>query len=316
MKKNGIKEIAEIAGCSCSTVSRVLNNRNGISEAVRKKITSIAEELDYANKRKKRIVAVICYLDDDGFDAYSMHLLRLVVQTLHDSGFYAEVLFNENIEIIGEHYICGAISIQLSTKKIPELWGRKFQRPMICINDYGNSPEDIHSVNSDDYLAITNAVKWLTENGHSSIWLLTVNLLENDFQDETRIRAFKDATRHFNIESQCGICFTRNRFRSTLPVDTYIRQIPAECTAVINLIEDSAYNFGISLKSLRPDITMVTYSYPWLNDVFSLEVPCIIQDLNTVAKRSVKLLQDQLEGRKIRNQRIPYIFRIPSIKKT
>ncbi|MBR4663837.1 MAG: LacI family DNA-binding transcriptional regulator, partial [Lentisphaeria bacterium] len=32
MKKNGLKQIALTAGCSCSTVSRVLNNRNNISE--------------------------------------------------------------------------------------------------------------------------------------------------------------------------------------------------------------------------------------------------------------------------------------------
>ena len=141
MKINGIKEIAEAAGCSCSTVSRVLNNRNGISEATRQKIISIAERLDYANKRKKRIVAVFCFLDSDGYDAYSMHLLRQVVLALHNAGFYAEVLFNENIEIVGEHYICGAISIQISVEGIPELWGKKYRLPMVCVNDRDNLPE-------------------------------------------------------------------------------------------------------------------------------------------------------------------------------
>ena len=315
MKINGIKEIAEAAGCSCSTVSRVLNNRNGISEATRQKIISIAEKLDYANKRKKRIVAVFCFLDSDGYDAYSMHLLRQVVLALHNAGFYAEVLFNENIEIVGEHYICGAVSIQISVEGIPELWGKKYKLPMVCVNDRDNLPEDIHSVVSDDRLAISNAVQWLYEIGHRSIYLLTVKIQENNFSDETRLKAFEEKIKGLGIESDCGVCFTRNRFRSTLPVDTYIKKIPKNCTAVINLIEDSAYNFGVRLKALRPDVTFITYSYPWQQDVLSMGFPCIVHDFNTLTRKTVQLLKDQLEGRQIRSQRIPFIFKIPASMK-
>lgn len=312
MKINGIKEIAKAAGCSCSTVSRVLNNRNGISETVRKRIISIAEQLDYANKRKKRIVAVFCYLDKDGFDSYSMHLLRMVVLALHNAGFYAEVLFNENIDIVGEHYICGAVSIQLSMERIPELWGKKYRLPLVCVNDHDNLPEDIHSVVSDDQLAISNAVQWLAERGHRSICLLTVKMQENNLADESRIRAFEEKIRELGIEAGCGICFTRNRFRSTLPVDTYIRQIPKECTAVINLIEDAAYNFGARLKVLRPDLTMITLAYPWQNDVLSMGLPCIIHDFDTLSKKTVQMLRDQLDGRNVRSQKVPFLFKIPN----
>ena len=183
---------------------------------------------------------------------------------------------------------------------------------MVCVNDRDNLPEDIHSVVSDDRLAISNAVQWLFENGHRSIYLLTVKIQENNLPDETRLKAFQEKIKELGIESDCGVCFTRNRFRSTLPVDTYIKKIPKNCTAVINLIEDSAYNFGTRMKVLRPDIAFITYSYPWQQDVLSMGFPCIIHDFNTLAKKTVQLLKDQLDGSQIRSQRIPFIFKIPA----
>ena len=50
MKTNGLRQIAKKAGCSCAMVSRVLNNRHGISEAVRKKILALAGEMKYAGR--------------------------------------------------------------------------------------------------------------------------------------------------------------------------------------------------------------------------------------------------------------------------
>ena len=82
MKTNGLRQIAKKAGCSCATVSRVLNNRQGISEAVRKKILALAEEMKYTGTPGKRIVTLFANLDIDGFDIYTMHLLHEVMVCL------------------------------------------------------------------------------------------------------------------------------------------------------------------------------------------------------------------------------------------
>lgn len=42
-----IRDVAERAGVSVTTVSRVLNNRGYISEATRRKVYQAMEELDY-----------------------------------------------------------------------------------------------------------------------------------------------------------------------------------------------------------------------------------------------------------------------------
>ena len=68
MKTNGLRQIAKKAGCSCATVSRVLNNRQGISDAVRKKILALAGEMKYTGTPGKRNVTLFANLDVDGFD--------------------------------------------------------------------------------------------------------------------------------------------------------------------------------------------------------------------------------------------------------
>ena len=50
-------------------------------------------------------------------------------------------------------------------------------------------------------------------------------------------------------------------------------------------------------------------------DVFSMGFPCIVHDFNTLTRKTVQLLKDQLEGRQIRSQRIPFIFKIPASMK-
>jgi len=55
-----MKEIARIAGVSQATVSYVINNTEGISEAVRKKVLEAADDLGYipnmvARNLKKRV---------------------------------------------------------------------------------------------------------------------------------------------------------------------------------------------------------------------------------------------------------------------
>lgn len=306
MKKNGIKQIAEIAGCSYATVSRVLNNRPGISDPVRKKILNIATKLDYTNSRKKRIIAVLAYLDTDGFDHYSMHLLRQMVNGLHRAGFHVEVLFNEDYKILGEHYVSGIVSIKMYNNTASSI-GSKLKLPMISVNDFDNLPEDIHMVYSDNQQAIEESVDYLVQCGHRSIYLLTP-VYEDNFSTANRIRSFREYIEKLDLSEHCGIVFSRNNFLATIPVDEYVKALPSECTALISTIEVCAVRLHTALQKLRPDVTLVTWALPWQDEVKELDIPCMQQDFDSLVEKTIQLLIDKLDGKKISNQAIPYIF--------
>jgi len=75
-----IKDVAELAGVSVTTVSRIMNNRGAISEKTRKKVLKVMKELDYhpnemarslLTKRSKIIGLIIPYLDHPFFSRLS-----------------------------------------------------------------------------------------------------------------------------------------------------------------------------------------------------------------------------------------------------
>lgn len=306
MRTNGIKQIAELAGCSCSTVSRVLNNRAGISDPVREKILEIANSLDYANTKKKRIVALLVTLDADGFDEYSMHLMRMIVLELRKAGFYVNVLFNENIEILGENYISGIISINVYDN-FASVNGRKFKVPMVCVNDYGNVEEDIHVVYSDDTKAVADATSYLMKCGHKSIYLLTNSA--DSMSNANRIHAFNDCIRNYGLEKNCGVILARRRFLYTCPVDDYVKRLPPECTALISATEAFGPALYESLQRLRPDVTLLSWWFAWDKRINGLKIPYMHQNFKMLAKKAVEILQRQIEGKQVSNVAVPYAFK-------
>lgn len=309
MKENGLRQIAQIAGCSCSTVSRVLNNRDGISSPVRKKILSIARQLSYRKPRTKRIIALLAALDHDGFDMYTMRLLREIVLKLHQKNFHAEVLFDDDSNILGQHYISGVISLH-HTRHMAELLGTKCNIPMVCVNDYDNLPENVCKVVSDDREAIIGAVNYLIAKKCFQICLLVPDNPEN-LNTVSRINAFNEYARHTGLQEFCHVIYTRNNDRPTIPVDTCIEMLPANCQAVISTIEAITPELYKRLKALRPEIRLLSWSYSWQQASLPSDLPCMQQDFDSVAESAVQTIVDLLNNKKVFNTRVPYIFKPP-----
>jgi LacI family transcriptional regulator len=81
MEMTTIKDIAELAGVSVGTVDRALNNRGRISPEVKKRIKSIAENLNY---RKNKVAKSLANR--------KLNLKIAVVLHIHSNEFWSEVL--------------------------------------------------------------------------------------------------------------------------------------------------------------------------------------------------------------------------------
>ena len=92
MKKITMQDVAEQAGVSPKTVSRVINNEPRVSESTRKKIQQIIDELDFQpNKSAQSLAAdrslLIGLLYDNPSSAYITNLQSGVLDTCYQFGY-------------------------------------------------------------------------------------------------------------------------------------------------------------------------------------------------------------------------------------
>jgi DNA-binding LacI/PurR family transcriptional regulator len=91
------RKIAEQAGVSVGTVSRVLNNKDGVSDNVRRRVLQVAQQLNYAPTKPRPLLNV----------THIGLLVRPLRQSLMANPFYSDVYH-------GVEQICSELRINLS----------------------------------------------------------------------------------------------------------------------------------------------------------------------------------------------------------
>jgi LacI family transcriptional regulator len=110
------RKIAEQAGVSVGTVSRVLNNKDGVSDEVRRRVLEVAQELNYAPT--KRLPLLVVNMTHIGL------LVRPLGENLMASPFYADVYH-------GVEQICSELRINLSFSSVDSVEGRVRNLPTL-----------------------------------------------------------------------------------------------------------------------------------------------------------------------------------------
>ncbi len=97
-----IKDIAELAGVSKGTVDRVLHNRGEVSEASRRKVERVLQEMDYkpnvyaaalAAKKKLHFLCLLPQHEADAYWAQVEHGIRMQMQVLRDLNVTVDILY-------------------------------------------------------------------------------------------------------------------------------------------------------------------------------------------------------------------------------
>ncbi len=113
----GIRDIAERAGVSISTVSNVLHHKNSASEETREKIFAIAEELGYEipAAKEKGVRTILFNLSD--FDTlYYLEILHGISDYAYAKGYSFLISTGENFPHFSEpEKVCGCIVNDVNT---------------------------------------------------------------------------------------------------------------------------------------------------------------------------------------------------------
>lgn len=205
-----IYEVSALAGVSLSSVSRVLNNHEHVSEKTRVKVTAAVEQLGYRPSSIARSLA-----------SSRTDCVGILVSELHGP-FYGDMLtgLENELRVSGKHTIitaghcdeksekegieflidrsCDALILlveALSDEYMLEL--KKGKTPFILLNRYIDEiKEDCFYL--DNILGGYLATKHLLEQGHKDIAYISGPLIKTDAND--RFIGHKKALAEFNID--------------------------------------------------------------------------------------------------------------------
>lgn len=192
-----IKDIADLAGVSKTTVSRVLNfdSNLSVSDETRKRIFEAAEELQYTRHKRSKViekkkVAIIQWKTerDELDDVYFLSLRMCAEKNLLERG-YEVVRFFINDDITFDDAIIGIISIGFCPlDRLDQL--ATHTENIICLGT-GSSVKNYDSVELNFEQAVSSVIEFFWEIGHRSIGFIGYLDKEENIEGDIRGNVFE-----------------------------------------------------------------------------------------------------------------------------
>lgn len=210
-----IKDIAEAAGVSTTTVSQILNNKGSrFSEETRAKVMETVKKFDYQpdffaqnmiTKKSKTIGMIVPDVTDfffskliEGVEAYlnSFGYMMLLCNTSH-SNLLEEKYFEELLRRSVEGIIIATPNMLSDTIiKHPKV---RNKRVPLLLMDLGKNPRNEGKLLVEEYQGVYDATKYLIDNGHRKIAFLRE--VGDYYQLSERITGFLNCLEDCAIEA-------------------------------------------------------------------------------------------------------------------
>lgn len=204
-----IKGIAELAGVSVTTVSRVLNDSSEVKDDTREKIIRIMKEQKYvpniSARNLKRIDSKsIGVLVDGGYNPFFYEVINIIGKSIEEKGYSMVVQYGSKRgdelltarEFVKEKKLSGLICVGINFFDIDIRKSHisDINIPLVSVSSFiSDTVKDyISSVNINDFKAAYSATKVLIDNKHNEIGIITSDE-ENDFCGKTRLQAYEKA---------------------------------------------------------------------------------------------------------------------------
>ncbi|MFD3446477.1 LacI family DNA-binding transcriptional regulator [Microbacteriaceae bacterium 4G12] len=217
---SNIKKIAEMAGVSISTVSRVLNNHPYVNEQKRKEILAIIEELNYSQnsnaihlvRGKTNVIGVLLpFVNNQYYSSIIEGISReaakhnyniMLCQTGYSPDKEIEILNMLKMKKLDGVIICSKINDCHEIEKYV-----KFGPIVTCEDTVSNT---ISSIHINHYKTFALGMEYLIEKGHTQIGYCIGR--SNSFNSQNRKQAYQDALSSIHVmpkeEWEFVDCFT------------------------------------------------------------------------------------------------------------
>jgi LacI family xylobiose transport system transcriptional regulator len=178
--KTTLLHVAELAGVSVSTVSKVLNGRGGVSDETRERIEGLLGE-GFSRKISTRAVSPLIellFMDIDG--AWGIEILRGVQRVAREHGM--DVVVSESgyrrpptgwVDRVLRRRALGAVLVLSDLAGEDKARLRMHNVPFVMVDPIGDSSPDVPSVGSANWSGGLTATRHLLDLGHRDIAVIT-----------------------------------------------------------------------------------------------------------------------------------------------
>ena len=316
-----IKQIASQLNISISTVSRALNGKKGVSEALREKISVLSKELGYypdSNatalvNRKIGVIGVVIPRESDFVftNPYFPRILLGINETVNKEGYNILLSIGQEIDYMSLYFrklVDGLLIVghRVDDQRIFEL--EKNLIPSVLIPGFpaGKGP-DIISVDGENFQSVYRTVNYLCGLGHKKIAFI-LGALNSKYSIE-RLAAFRQVMENnkiaiddrYLLESDFSTA-DGSRLMGKL-LDMRVRP-----TAVL-LISDAVALGGIMEIKRRKiripqDISIVAIGGSDVLDGIDPSITAINMSPARVGEKAAEILIKNIEGELIKNRRV------------
>ena len=321
--KVSIKDIAQVAGVSHTTISRALRNSPLISDEVRESIQKLAQEMGYVpntvaqslKTNRTSTVGVVVTTIADPFVGRLMRGIEDVAQRSNQSIFLS-ASYNDSereaeiIQTFRQRQVDGIIiaSSKITPQGIDNLQTKGI--PTVLVNQQADAAFDaIHSVSVDDYAGAYQAVEHLLELGHCRIGYIGAG--NRPRSNRIRFQAYQEALRQAGIEPQGAwvrMASPEHRYHSD---DVTDGQALAESLFETNLTALFCYNDMIAIGVLMAcrergiavpgQLSVMGFDGIELAQYVTPALTTIHQPKLRLGQAAMEMLIDVLAGRTVEN---------------
>ncbi len=307
-----IKDIARLAGCGVSTVSRALNGSDEISEATRARINEVIKQYNYTpngNARRMRQTAAktILLIVNGSSNLFFSPLIEQMQTTAAASGFQVAVNY---IDEQDDEVLCAQ---QLCTEQKPSgiifLGGdiRNFSRsfPNItvpCVLSTASAADlgfrNLSSVSIDDLAGGKAAMEQLFSLGHRNIGILGGDL-NSDGPSGLRYSGVKAACAETGVkEPVCELC--SYTFSSAYEAAMALYHECPGMTAVFAMSDIIAVGAVRALLDIGlrvpQDISVIGFDGIDISEFANPRISTFAQPLHQISSLSVRMLVNMIES--------------------
>jgi DNA-binding LacI/PurR family transcriptional regulator len=200
-KHINIKLMAKEANVSVATISRVINNRTDVSEALRKRVQAVVSKFDFSPTKRveRRInIGIIVPIVNPVIGEYMAQVLNGIARYSGESNIDATIIIDclsfqskSLLQIIRERR-CDAvvvISPARTLKEIDDLDNAGIPTMLVNVEYKANK---IGYINNKSYAGAITATNYLLQLGHRNIGFICGSMA-NNVNHQERLQGYKDA---------------------------------------------------------------------------------------------------------------------------